>query len=270
MNPQATPVPSPLRRSDRDGITILTLDRPQARNALSEELIVALTAKFDAIAEDRSVKAVILAANGPVFSAGHDLKEMAGRRADDDRGRAYFTEILERCAAMMKRIVRLPQPVIAAVEGVATAAGCQLVASCDLAVAGVEARFSTPGVHIGLFCSTPMVALSRNVAPKHAMEMLLLGEMVSAEDAVRMGLVNRAVRAGGALDEALRMAEIIASKSTHTMRVGKRAFYEQAEMNLDDAYVHASRVMVENMLARDAEEGICAFVEKRQPVWAGA
>jgi enoyl-CoA hydratase/carnithine racemase len=270
MNPQATPVPSPLRRSDRDGITILTLDRPQARNALSEELIVALTAKFDAIAEDGSVKAVILAANGPVFSAGHDLKEMTRRRADHDRGRAYFTETLERCAAMMKRIVRLPQPVIAAVEGVATAAGCQLVASCDLAVAGAEARFSTPGVHIGLFCSTPMVALSRNVASKHAMEMLLLGEMVSAEHAVRMGLVNRAVKAGGALDEALRMAEIIASKSTHTMRVGKRAFYEQAEMNLDDAYVHASRVMVENMLARDAEEGICAFVEKRQPVWAGA
>jgi enoyl-CoA hydratase/carnithine racemase len=270
MNAQAPLAPSPLRRSDRDGIALLTLDRPQARNALSEGLIAALTAELDAIAEDRSVKAVILSANGPVFSAGHDLKEMTARRADPDRGRAYFTDILGRCAAMMKRIVRLPQPVIAAVEGIATAAGCQLVASCDLAVAGAEARFSTPGVHIGLFCSTPMVALSRNVAPKHAMEMLLLGEMVPAEDAARMGLVNRVVASGVALDEAWRMAEIIASKSTHTVRVGKRAFYEQAEMNLDDAYAHSSRVMVENMLARDAEEGIGAFVEKRQPVWVGA
>ncbi|MGA0593503.1 enoyl-CoA hydratase [Enterovirga sp. CN4-39] len=270
MNAQATLAPSPLRRSDRDAIATLTLDRPQARNALSEGLIAALTAELDAIAEDRSVKAVILAANGPVFSAGHDLKEMTARRADPDRGRAYFADVLGRCSAMMTRIVRLPQPVIAAVEGVATAAGCQLVASCDLAVAGAEARFSTPGVHIGLFCSTPMVALSRNVAPKHAMEMLLLGEMVSAEDAARMGLVNRAVPAGAALDEARRMAEIVASKSTHTVRIGKRAFYEQREMNLDGAYAHASRVMVDNMLARDAEEGIGAFVEKRQPVWVGA
>jgi enoyl-CoA hydratase/carnithine racemase len=270
MNAQAPLAPSPLRRRDRDGVAILTLDRPQARNALSEGLIAALTAELDAVAEDRGTKAVILAADGPVFSAGHDLKEMTARRADPDRGRAYFADVLDRCSAMMKRIVRLPQPVIAAVEGVATAAGCQLVASCDLAVAGAGARFSTPGVHIGLFCSTPMVALSRNLAPKHAMEMLLLGEMVSAEDAARMGLVNRAVPAGGALDEALRMAEIIASKSTHTMRVGKRAFYEQIEMNLDDAYAHASGVMVDNMLARDAEEGIGAFVAKRQPVWVGA
>jgi enoyl-CoA hydratase/carnithine racemase len=171
---------------------------------------------------------------------------------------------------MMKRVVRLPQPVIAAVEGVATAAGCQLVASCDLAVAGADARFSTPGVHIGLFCSTPMVALSRNVAPKHAMEMLLIGDMLRSEDAARIGLVNRFVPAGAALDEALRMSEIIASKSTHTVRIGKRAFYEQSEMSLDDAYGHASTVMLENMLARDAEEGIGAFVDKRQPVWVGA
>ncbi|NNM71941.1 enoyl-CoA hydratase [Enterovirga aerilata] len=270
MNAQAMLASSPLRRADRGGIAILTLDRPQARNALSEGLIGALTAELDAIAQDRDVKVVLLAANGPVFSAGHDLKEMTARRADPDRGRAYFADILERCSAMMKRIVRLPQPVIAAVEGIATAAGCQLVASCDLAVAGAEARFSTPGVHIGLFCSTPMVALSRNLAPKHAMEMLLLGEMVGAEAAARMGLVNRVAPAGAALDEALRMAEIIASKSAHTVRIGKRAFYEQSEMNLDEAYAHASHVMVENMLARDAEEGIGAFVEKRQPVWVGA
>ena len=270
MNAQARLAPSPLTRSDRDGIAILTLDRPEARNALSEALMAALTAELDAIAEDARVKVVVLAANGPVFCAGHDLKEMTARRADPDRGRAYYADILGRCAAMMKRVVRLPQPVIAAVEGVATAAGCQLVASCDLAVAGADARFSTPGVHIGLFCSTPMVAISRNVAPKHAMEMLLIGDMLRSEDAARIGLVNRSVPAGAALDEALRMSEIIASKSTHTVRIGKRAFYEQGEMSLDDAYGHASTVMLENMLARDAEEGIGAFVDKRQPVWVGA
>ncbi|MDB5512962.1 MAG: enoyl-CoA hydratase, partial [Enterovirga sp.] len=180
MNAPTSLSPSPLLRSDADGIAQLTLDRPGARNALSEALIDALSAELDAIAADRRVRAVILAANGPVFSAGHDLKEMTARRSDGDRGRAYYVDVLGRCAAMMKRIVRLPQPVIAAVEGVATAAGCQLVASCDLAVAGARATFSTPGVHIGLFCSTPMVALSRNVAPKHAMEILLLGEMIDA------------------------------------------------------------------------------------------
>jgi enoyl-CoA hydratase/carnithine racemase len=269
MKAQATPARSPLLRCDHHGIAVLTLDRPQARNALSEGLIAALTDELDTVAEDRRIKAVVLAANGPVFSAGHDLKEMTAHRGDSDRGRAYFADILGRCAAMMKRVVRQPQPVIAAVEGVATAAGCQLVASCDLAVAGEDARFSTPGVHIGLFCSTPMVALSRNVAPKHAMEMLLLGDLITSDDVARFGLVNRVVPRGGALDEALRMAEIIASKSAHTIRVGKRAFYEQTEMNLDDAYAHASRVMVENMLARDAEEGIGAFVDKRQPAWVG-
>jgi enoyl-CoA hydratase/carnithine racemase len=267
-NAPATHDPSPLRRLDRGAIAILTLHRPQSRNTLSERLMAELTAALSGIAEDRSIKAVILAADGPAFSSGHDLKEMTARRADPDGGRAYFTDVLGRCSAMMKRIVRLPQPVIAAVEGIATAAGCQLVASCDLAVAGGEARFATPGVHIGLFCLTPMVALSRNVAPKHAMEMLLMGDMISADDAFRMGLVNRVVPAGSALDEALRMAEIIASKSVHTVRIGKRAFYEQLEMDLDEAYADASRVMVDNMLARDAKEGIGAFVEKRQPVWA--
>ena len=259
-----------LQRTDRDGIAILKLNRPEARNALSEALIAAITAELDAVAEDRAVRAVVLTAEGPVFSSGHDMKEMTARRSDSDRGRAYFADILGRCCAMMMRVRRLPQPVIAAVEGVATAAGCQLVASCDLAIAGGEARFSTPGVHIGLFCSTPMVALSRNVSPKHAMEMLLLGEMVSAEDAYRMGLVNRVTPAGTALDEALRMAAAIASKSPHTLRTGKRAFYEQLEMGLDDAYAHASQVMVENMLARDAEEGIGSFLGKRVPNWVGA
>jgi enoyl-CoA hydratase/carnithine racemase len=269
MTMHATSETAPLLRQDQDGITILTLNRPGARNALSEALIERLTVEFDGIAADLSIKVVVIAAAGPVFSAGHDLKEMTARRADPDRGQAYFADILGRCSAMMQRIVRLPQPVIAAVEGVATAAGCQLVASCDLAVAGDGARFSTPGVHIGLFCSTPMVALSRNLAPKHAMEMLLLGEMVSAPDAARMGLVNRVVAPGEALDEAMRMARIIASKSSHTLKVGKAAFYEQVEMGLSDAYAHAAQVMVENMLHRDAGEGIGAFIDKREPVWSG-
>jgi enoyl-CoA hydratase/carnithine racemase len=264
------PIEGPLlQRSERDGIATLRLDRPQARNALSEALIAALSDTLDELAQDGSVKAVMLAANGPVFSAGHDLKEMTARRQDPDRGRAYYEDILGRCSAMMQRIVRLPQPVIAAVEGVATAAGCQLVATCDLSVAGAQARFCTPGVNIGLFCSTPMVALSRNLSSKHAMEMLLLGEMVGAEDALRFGLVNRVVAAGEAEAEALRMAAIIASKSALTVKIGKRAFYEQQEMALSDAYAHAARVMAQNMLARDAEEGIGALLEKREPRWEG-
>ena len=260
----------PLLREMRDGVAILTLNRPAARNALSEAVIDALAAELDRAAGDPGVRVVVLNALGPAFSAGHDMKEMTARRGDPDRGRAYFADLLDRCSAMMQRIVRLPQPVIAAVEGVAAAAGCQLVASCDLAVAGAEARFSTPGVEIGLFCSTPMVALSRNVAPKHAMEMLLLGEMASAEDALRIGLVNRVAPAGEALAAALGMSAVIASKSAYTLKVGKRAFYEQIEMPLGEAYAHASRVMVENLLARDAAEGIGAFLEKRKPVWTGA
>jgi enoyl-CoA hydratase/carnithine racemase len=254
-------------REDQDGIATLTLNRPEQRNPLSEGMIAALSEALAGIASARTIKAVVLAATGPVFSAGHDLKEMSARRSDADRGRAYFSDVLGRCAALMQAIVRLPQPVIAAVEGVATAAGCQLVASCDLAVAGNRAQFCTPGVHIGLFCSTPMVPLSRNLSNKHAMEMLLLGEMIPAGDAARMGLVNRVVASGDALAEAHRLAAIIASKAPATIRTGKRAFYEQREMTLDAAYRHASAVMVENMLARDAEEGIAAFVAKRAPVW---
>jgi enoyl-CoA hydratase/carnithine racemase len=260
---------SPLLRSDAGGIVTLTLNRPAARNALSEALIDALSGELDRIAEDPAVRVVLVTAEGSVFSSGHDLKEMTARRADPDRGRAYFATMMARCSALMERIVRLPQPVIAVVEGVATAAGCQLVAACDLAVAGANARFSTPGVHIGLFCSTPMVALSRNLAPKHALEMLLTGEMVAAADAYRMGLVNRVAPEGEAMHEARRMAESIAAKSPLTLKIGKRAFYEQREMGLSDAYRHASAVMVENMLARDAEEGIGAFIGKREPRWEG-
>ncbi|MFM9973695.1 MAG: enoyl-CoA hydratase [Beijerinckiaceae bacterium] len=260
-------MPPPLVRNDVDGVTILTLSRPQIRNPLSEALLAALSAELALIEADKTIRAVILAAEGPVFSAGHDLKEMTARRADPDRGRAYFADILDRCSAMMQMIVHLPQPVIAAIEGVATAAGCQLVASCDLAVAGADARFCTPGVHIGLFCSTPMVALSRNVSRKHAMEMLLLGEMADAATAFRFGLVNRVVPAEKALGEAKAMANIIASKSSLTVKTGKQAFYRQQEMSLEEAYSHASKVMTENMLAHDAEEGIGAFVAGRKADW---
>ncbi len=250
-------------------MAVLTFNRPDIRNPLSEALLAALTLELTAIAGDRTVRALVLTAEGPVFSAGHDLKEMTAHRADADQGRAYFADILGRCARMMQQIVALPQPVIAAVEGLATAAGCQLVASCDLAVAGANARFCTPGVHIGLFCSTPMVALSRSISGKHAMEMLLMGDMTDAASAYRFGLVNRVVPAGSALQEAMAMAAIIASKSPLTVKTGKQAFYRQREMTLEHAYTYTSQIMVENMLTRDAQEGIGAFVEKREPVWEG-
>src|SRR5690349_7588905 len=256
-----------LLREDRGGIAILTLNRPQARNSLSEELLQALGDALSAIAADRAVRVVVLAASGAAFSAGHDLKELNARRTDQDRGRSYFRHIMGRCSRVMQQIVTLPQPVIAAVHATATAAGCQLVASCDLAVASQEAKFATPGVNIGLFCSTPMVALSRNVARKHAMQMLLTGELISAEEAARIGLVNQVVPTGQERAAALKLAEKIAAKSTLTVKIGKEAFYRQAEMSLGDAYDYASRVMVENMLARDAEEGISAFIEKRDARW---
>jgi enoyl-CoA hydratase/carnithine racemase len=256
-----------LQREDRAGIAILTLNRPEARNSLSEAMLEALSDALTAIAYDRTVHVVILAANGSAFSAGHDLKELNAHRKDDDRGRAYFKHIMGLCSSMMQQVVTLPQPVIAAVQGTATAAGCQLVASCDLAVASRTAKFATPGVNIGLFCSTPMVALSRNVSRKAAMEMLLTGEMVSAEQAERIGLINHVVAAGHERDEAIKLAEKIAGKSTLTVKIGKEAFYRQVEMPLAEAYKYASEVMVENMLARDAEEGISAFIEKRDPKW---
>ena len=256
-----------LLRDDDGAVAVLTLNRPASRNSLSDAMLAALGEALAQIAADRSVRAVVLAAEGSVFSSGHDLKEMQSRRADADAGGAYFADLMTRCAAVMTAIVRLPQPVVAAVEGVATAAGCQLVASCDLAVAGAGARFCTPGVNLGLFCSTPMVALSRNVAPKQAMEMLLLGEIADADTALRFGLVNRVVEAGTARAAALAMAQAIAAKSSYAVAIGKRAFYDQAELSLDDAYVLACKVMTQNMLARDAEEGIGAFLEKRAPTW---
>src|SRR6187401_417023 len=256
-----------LLRENLDNIAVLTLNRPDARNSLSEALMAALTEALRSIAQDRTVRVVVLAANGPGFCAGHDMKEMTARRSDADRGRAYYKKLMGACSTMMQAIVHLPKPVIAAVQGAASAAGCQLVASCDLAIASSAARFATPGVNIGLFCSTPMVALSRNVPRKHAMEMLLTGDLVPAEEARRIGLVNRVVAPGSERTEALALARQIASKSALTVKIGKEAFYRQLEMSLADAYRYAADVMVENMLARDAEEGIGAFIEKRTPGW---
>ncbi|HEV3158856.1 MAG TPA: enoyl-CoA hydratase [Xanthobacteraceae bacterium] len=256
-----------LLREDKGGIAILTLNRPQARNSLSEALLEALGDALSAVAHDQTVRAVVIAANGAAFSAGHDLKELNAHRSDEDHGRAYFKHVMSLCSRVMQQIVTLPQPVIAAVHATATAAGCQLVASCDLAIASHAARFATPGVNIGLFCSTPMVALSRNVSRKHAMQMLLTGDLISAEEAARIGLVNEVVPAGEERAAALKLAAKIAGKSTLTVKIGKEAFYRQAEMPLADAYDYASQVMVENMLARDAEEGISAFIEKRDAKW---
>jgi enoyl-CoA hydratase/carnithine racemase len=256
-----------LLRDNIGNVAVLTLNRPQTRNTLSEAMLAGLGHELTAIAADRAVRAVVLAAKGPAFSGGHDLKELTARRSDPDGGRAYFRHIMLTCSAVMAQIVRLPQPVIAAVQATATAAGCQLVASCDLAVASAEAKFGVSGINAGLFCSTPMVALSRNVARKHAMEMLLTGDMISANDAYRIGLVNRVVPPGSELDAALALARKIAGKSSHVVKLGKAAFYRQIEMGLDDAYRYTAEVMVENMMARDAEEGISAFVEKRTPKW---
>jgi enoyl-CoA hydratase/carnithine racemase len=264
----ANPESEPLVLSAREGAILrLSLNRVRARNALSRALMSALRAALDAAAADSSVRVIVLSARGPAFCAGHDLKEMSACRADADKGRAAFADIFAQCSKLMQSIVRAPVPVIAQVQGIATAAGCQLVASCDLAIASSTAQFATPGVNIGLFCSTPMVALSRNVARKHAMEMLLTGDLVSAHHAERLGLVNRVVHPGTLAAEAMDFARRIAAKPRATVRIGKEAFYRQLELGLSDAYDYASRVMTENMLAAEAEEGIGAFIDKRAPVW---
>jgi len=252
---------------DGEGILRLTLNDTARRNALSESMLGALGEAFVKTGSNPAVRVVILAANGPAFCAGHDLKEMTAGRANPDRGRAYFTKVMAMCSGVMQAIVNCPKPVIAEVTGIATAAGCQLVASCDLAIAADTAQFSTPGVHIGLFCSTPMVALSRNVANKFAMEMLLTGDLTTAARAAEIGLINRAVAAEALRDATMLMARKIAFKSSMTLATGKSAYYAQREMELSDAYVYASGVMVENMLTSDAEEGISAFIQKRAPKW---
>ena len=257
-------------RRDDAGVAILTLNAPRSINALSEAMMGALSDTLDAIAVDRSIKSVILRGAGDHFCAGHNLKEMTSRRSDPDGGFQYFQELFATCSAMTLRIVRLPQPVIAEVSGIATAAGCQLVAACDLAVAAEDARFATSGVNIGLFCSTPMVAVSRNVPRKMAMEMLLLGDFLPAARVAELGLVNRVVPRDALEATAMEMARVIADKSPVAIRTGKRAFYAQAEMPLEEAYAHAGRVMAENMMASDTEAGIGAFTRKEpMPDWTG-
>jgi enoyl-CoA hydratase/carnithine racemase len=256
-----------LLREDHGPVALLTLNRPEARNSLSEELIAALTGAVREIGGCDAVRAIVITGAGSAFSSGHDLKELTAHRNDRDRGRAFFARTMAACSDMMLGMVRSPKPVIAAVNGIATAAGCQLVASTDLAVASLDARFATPGVNIGLFCSTPMVALSRNVSRKAAMEMLLLGEMVSAQDAKSLGLVNRVVEPDRVVNEAVELGRQIAMKPKRTLKIGKEAFYHQLDMKPEEAYAYASAVMVENMLDAEAEEGIGAFIDKREPRW---
>ncbi len=249
------------------GILRLTLNDPATRNSLSEAMMAALQEALSEGAVNPAVRVIVIAATGPAFSSGHNLKEITAHRADADKGEAYFTTLFRACAGLMAAIVRHPKPVIAEVAGLASAAGCQLVASCDLAIAADTAGFCTPGVNIGLFCSTPMVALSRDVAPKHAMEMLLTGDTVSADHAQRIGLINRVVSPNMLAEAVTELARKIASKSQMTIKMGKAAFHEQQGLNLEDAYALTAQVMAENLLRRDAEEGIAAFIDKRKPEW---
>ncbi|MDQ2633823.1 MAG: enoyl-CoA hydratase [Pseudomonadota bacterium] len=248
------------------GILRVTLDNPPA-NLLSIEVMGDIQAELDRARDDRAVRVIVIAATGKMFCAGHDLKQMTAHRGDADGGRAFFEETFAVCSRLMQSIVGHPKPVIAEVDGIATAAGCQLVASCDLAIASDQATFGVNGINVGLFCTTPGVALVRGLKPKHAMEMLLTGEMIDAAAAKDFGLVNRVVPREYLRQIVNKYAQTIASKSPSTLRIGKEAFYRQAEMGLADAYDHASRVMVDNLLAGDAKEGIGAFIEKRKPEW---
>lgn len=259
--------PLVLHDSPAPGVALVTLNRARSRNALSLAMMRALIETLGRIGADPSVKAIVLTGDGPAFCAGHDLKELRGRHDGREPDAALLTEIFQTCSTLMLTITRAPQPVIAAVNGIATAAGCQLAATTDLAIAGQSSRFATPGVNIGLFCSTPMVALTRAVGRKAAMEMLLLGDMVDAETARTLGLVNRVVADDAVLDTALDWAGRIAGKSPTTVAIGKRAFYDQAPLDLEAAYRHTADVMVGNMGIPDAAEGIDAFLDKRAPQW---
>ena len=256
-----------LERTDADGIAHLNLNAPEKLNALSEAMLDALQGHFDALQGDRSVRAVIISGSGKAFCAGHDLKEMAAGRQAEDGGKAYFKHLFDKCARMMASIPKMPQPVIAQVHGIATAAGCQLVASCDLAVAGQGTQFGVNGVNIGLFCSTPMVALSRNIPRKQAFEMLTTGQFIDADRAMSLGLVNRVVAHDELAAETRALADTVAGKLAVAVKIGKEAFYNQLQMPVEAAYAYAGDVMVTNMLHRDTEEGISAFLEKRPPDW---
>ena len=256
-----------LERNDTGAVAHLRMNAPERLNALSDEMIAELQSAFDSLKDDRSIRAIVLSGAGKAFCAGHDLKQMTAARQSEDGGKAAFADLFARCAKMMVSIRALPQPVIAAPHGIATAAGCQLVASCDMAIAAHGTRFGVNGVNIGLFCSTPMVALSRNIARKQAFEMLTTGKFIDADKAEDLGLINRVVPAEALEEEAIALAQTVASKLGAAVKIGKEAFYQQAEMGLEDAYAFTGEVMVENMLYRDTEEGIAAFLEKRSPDW---
>ncbi len=257
-----------LERTDKNAVAYLTLDQPEKLNPLSDAMLAALSEEIARLAEDRSIRVVVIRGAGRAFCAGHDLKEMTAARAADDKGRAAFADLFNRCAAMMQSLQRLPQPVIAEVHGLAAAAGCQLVATCDMAVAAETARFGVNGVNIGLFCSTPMVALTRNIPRKQAFEMLTTGAFIDAGRARDLGLVNRVVPEDALGAATTELAETVAGKLASAVRIGKEAFYAQAQMPLDEAYRYTGDVMVTNMLDRDTEEGIQAFLEKRDPAWS--
>ncbi|WP_170751161.1 enoyl-CoA hydratase [Ruegeria lacuscaerulensis] len=256
-----------LERRDTGAVARLKMNAPERLNALSDEMLTALQVEFDTLCEDQTIRAVVLSGEGKAFCAGHDLKQMTAGRQSEDGGKAYFQDLFARCARMMLSIQSLPQPVIAQVHGIATAAGCQLVATCDLAVAAEGTRFGVNGVNIGLFCSTPMVALSRNIPRKKAFEMLTTGDFISAERATELGLVNRVVPEMLLEHESQALAEKLADKLGSAVKIGKQAFYQQLDMPIEKAYDYAGEVMAQNMLHRDTEEGISAFIEKRPPNW---
>jgi enoyl-CoA hydratase/carnithine racemase len=263
--PASSPSAELVRREHNGGVVTLTLTRPENRNALGLVMIDTLIVVFADVAKDERARAVVLAGEGPAFSAGHNLREMQAHRNDPDRGQGYYEHLLTRCSELMQAIVALPQPVVAAVEGVATAAGCQLVAACDLAIAGASAQFALSGINAGLFCSTPLVAVGRAVSRKHALEMAMTGKLFSAADAERFGLVNRVVPDGQALAAARALAGTVAEHSAASLAIGKRAFYAQIEQPLDRAYALAGRAMVDNLAEPDCVEGMAAFFEKRRP-----
>lgn len=258
---------NPIARTYTQGITTLTLNQPDKRNVLSIPMMDALQAEFDAISSDKNTRVVIIRAEGPGFCAGHDLKEMQDRRTDNDRGEAFFRALFAQCTKLMKSVVELPQPVVAEVQGTAVAAGCQLVGSCDMAIAGTSARFGVNGIDVGFFCSTPMVALSRNVPRKKAMELLTTGRLMGAEEAAEAGLVNQVVEDAHLSELTFALAETIAQKPPHVVALGKKAFHQQIQMGMDDAYQLTQEVMVENLMMDESIEGFTAFIDKRPPSW---
>ena len=256
-----------IKEMSSNGVLRLTMNNLDHKNALSESMMSVLSNEIKNASTDKSIRVIVLSANGNVFCSGHDLKEITAARTNEDYGEVFFQKLFDDCSMLMQLIVNTPQPVIAEVDGIATAAGCQLVASCDLAIASSESKFATPGVNIGLFCSTPMVALSRNIHKKNAMEMLLTGDFIDSEKAKEIGLINNVFPQESLASEVNKLAEKIASKSSMTVSIGKEAFYAQSEMNLSDAYKYTSKIMKNNLLKHDAKEGIEAFIEKRSPDW---